>query len=109
MSNNYLEKNKLRALRRYNKQKKKDYVLKNIILKRFQYDPENISSFEDQDIQKKDYEKSAAMLYQHPCSCSCSMCGNPRNCKWYNGLTLKELAFEDKFHPENLRLKNYIL
>lgn len=109
MSENYLEKSKVRALTRYKKEAKKKYVLKKVVLSSY-YHYEVLSSFEDQDKWFKERQKDASFLYQHPRKCSCNMCGNPRRKGWGNGLTLKEEKFNDRFHPDNKEeiKKNYL-
>ena len=100
MSENYLEKSKVRALTRYKKAIKKQYVLKKVVLNSY-YGYEVLSSFEDQDVWMDNRKKDAAFLFQHPRKCSCNMCGNPRRQGWNNGLTLKEEVYNDRHHPDN--------
>lgn len=104
---NYLEKDKKLAFNRYKKAVKKQRVLKNLkgsfyySYECFLEDKKKENSFEaEQDYFKELYHVSAKN-YKHPKACSCSMCGNPRNNGWTNGLTLKELAFLDKNHPDH--------
>lgn len=103
---NYLLKDRKKAKVRYKKALKKEYILNHVVKKWFVSQDELVNSKGDFEKQEKYHDKlkdKAVRLYQHPKSCSCAMCGNPRNCGWHNGLRIEEIKLLDKAHPDNLK------